>query len=127
MAARVAQDLPDGSYVNLGIGLPEQVADYVPAGREIVFHSENGILGLGPKAPPGAEDFDLINAGKKPVTLIPGGAYFDHSASFAMIRGRHIDVCVMGAFEVSEHGDRPTGRPPVTPSRPRSGGRWTSR
>jgi 3-oxoadipate CoA-transferase beta subunit len=105
MAARVARDLPDGSYVNLGIGLPEQVADYVPVGREIVFHSENGILGLGPKASSGAEDFDLINAGKKPVTILAGGAYFDHAASFAMIRGRHIDVCVMGAFEVSEQGD----------------------
>ena len=105
MAGRVAQDIPDGAYVNLGIGLPERVADFLPEGREVVFHSENGLLGMGPRPPAGQEDPELINAGKKPVTLLAGGAYFHHADSFAMIRGRHLDICVMGAFEVSATGD----------------------
>lgn len=105
MAARVAQDIPDGAYVNLGIGLPTMVANHLPKDREILLQSENGLLAMGPAPAPGAEDSDLINAGKQPVTLLPGGAYFHHADSFAMMRGGHIDVCVLGAFQVSEHGD----------------------
>jgi 3-oxoadipate CoA-transferase, beta subunit len=109
MAARVARDIPEGAYVNLGIGLPTMVADYLPAsdksGREIIVHSENGILGVGPKPAPGAEDEDLMNAGKEPVTLLTGGAYFHHADSFAMIRGRHLDFAILGAFQVSVAGD----------------------
>jgi 3-oxoacid CoA-transferase B subunit len=105
IAWRAAQDVPDGAYVNLGIGIPTLVADYVPKGREIVFHSENGILGLGPAPLPGQEDPDLINAGKGLVTLLPGGAYFTHSDAFLMIRGGHLDLALLGAFEVSETGD----------------------
>ncbi|MDA0368769.1 MAG: 3-oxoacid CoA-transferase subunit B [Proteobacteria bacterium] len=105
MAWRAAQDIPDGSYVNLGIGMPELVADHVPTGREIVFHSENGVLGAGPIAGPDEEDEELINAGKKMVTLVPGAALFHHADSFAMIRGGHIDVCVLGAFQVGTNGD----------------------
>jgi 3-oxoadipate CoA-transferase beta subunit len=105
MAWRAAQDIPDGAYVNLGIGLPERVADFLPAGREVIFHSENGLLGMGPQPAAGDEDSELINAGKKPVTLVAGGAFFHHADSFAMIRGRHIDICIMGAFEVSAGGD----------------------
>lgn len=105
MAQRCAQDIEDGSYVNLGIGIPEKVAQYVPEGREVIYHTENGLLGMG--NPPSADELDpdLINAGKKPVTVIPGASYFHHGDSFAMIRGNHIDVCVLGAMQVSEKGD----------------------
>jgi 3-oxoadipate CoA-transferase beta subunit len=105
VANRVAQDIPDGSYVNLGIGLPTLVGDVVSADKEIVFHSENGILGMGPAPVAGEEDWELINAGKQPVTLVPGGAYFHHTDSFMIMRGGHIDVTVLGAFQVSEDGD----------------------
>jgi 3-oxoadipate CoA-transferase, beta subunit len=105
MARRVAQDIPEGAYVNLGIGLPTRVANFLPTDREIFLHSENGILGMGPSPAPGDEDDDLINAGKQPVTLLTGGCYFHHGDSFAMMRGGHLDICVLGAFEVSETGD----------------------
>jgi len=105
MAARVAQDIPDGSYVNLGIGLPTLVADVVPPGREIIYHSENGILGMGPTPEAGTGDPELINAGKQLVTLLPGGAYFHHTDAFVMMRGGHIDITVLGAFQVAANGD----------------------
>ncbi|MCL1037051.1 3-oxoacid CoA-transferase subunit B [Shewanella submarina] len=105
MAARAALDIPDGSIVNLGIGIPEMVARFVPAGREVLYHTENGLLGMGPPPEPGQEDPELINAGKKPVTLNPGASFFHHADSFAMIRGHHIDICVLGAMQVSEDGD----------------------
>ncbi|MGY9000232.1 MAG: 3-oxoacid CoA-transferase subunit B [Rhodospirillales bacterium] len=105
VAWRIAQEIKEGSYVNLGIGSPELVANYIPEGREIFFHSENGILGMGPAPEPGQEDGNLINAGKKPVTLLPGGSYFNHTDSFAMIRGGHIDICVLGAYQVAQNGD----------------------
>ena len=104
IAARVAQDIPEGAYVNLGIGLPTLVANHVPRDREIVLHSENGILGLGPKPAPGTEDEDLIDAGKNPATALLGASYFHHADSFGMIRGGHIDICVLGAFQVSAAG-----------------------
>jgi 3-oxoadipate CoA-transferase beta subunit len=105
MAWRVAQDIAEGQYVNLGIGLPTLVSDYVPGSREVVFHSENGILGMGGAPRPGEEDRDLINAGKGLTTLRPGGAFFHHNDSFLMIRGGHIDLSIMGAYEVSAAGD----------------------
>ncbi len=105
MAERVARDIPEGWYVNLGIGIPTLVADQVPSDREVVFHSENGILGMGPAPAPGEKNPWLINAGKQFVTLLPGASYCHHADSFAMIRGGHLDLCVLGAFEVAENGD----------------------
>lgn len=105
MAQQAAQSIPAGSYVNLGIGLPELVADHIDPASAIMLHSENGILGMGPGPSPADTDWELINAGKKPVTLVAGGAFFHHGDSFAMIRGGHIDICVMGAFQVSVGGD----------------------
>ncbi len=105
LAARVAADIHEGAYVNLGIGLPTLVGNYLPRDREIFLHSENGLLGMGPAPAPGAEDPDLINAGKQPVTLLTGGCYFHHGDSFAMMRGGHLDICVLGAFQVSVTGD----------------------
>lgn len=105
MAQKAAQDIPDGAYVNLGIGIPEKVARYVPEGREVIYHTENGLLGMGPTPQDDEIDSELINAGKKPVSAIAGAAYFHHADSFAMIRGKHIDVCVLGAMQVSAKGD----------------------
>jgi 3-oxoadipate CoA-transferase beta subunit len=119
IAARVARDITEGAYVNLGIGLPTLVANHLPADKEIFLHSENGLLGMGPAPAPGQEDPDLINAGKQPVTLLEGGAYFHHGDSFAMMRGGHLDICVLGAFQVSRNGDLAnwhTGAPDAIPA-----------
>ena len=105
LAARVARDLPDGAVVNLGIGLPTLVGNHLATDREILLHSENGLLGMGPAPRPGQEDDEIINAGKQPVTLLPGGSFFHHADSFAMMRGGHVDFCVLGAFQVSRRGD----------------------
>lgn len=105
IAWRAAQDIPDGAYVNLGIGFPEMVAKFKPEGREVVYHTENGVLDFGEAPPRGEEDWDLINAGKKAVTLNPGASFFHHADSFAMVRGGHLDVAILGAYEVAENGD----------------------
>jgi len=119
MAARVARDIAEGAVVNLGIGLPTLVSNFLPRDREVILHSENGVIGMGPAPPKGEEDYDLINAGKTPVTLLPGGCYFHHADSFAMMRGGHLDICVLGAFQVSVRGDLAnwhTGEPGAIPA-----------
>ncbi len=119
MAQKVAMDIHDGAYVNLGIGMPELVAGFIPEGREVIYHTENGLLGMGKIAEVGFEDSELVNAGKKYVTAIPGAAYFHHAESFAMIRGGHINICVLGAYQVSVEGDLAnwsTGNPDAIPA-----------
>lgn len=119
MAWRVAQDIPDGAYVNLGIGIPELVAAHVPEGREFIYHTENGLLGMGPSPGEGGGEPELINAGKKRVTALPGASYFHHADSFSMIRGGHLDLCVLGALQVASSGDLAnwsTGGPDAIPA-----------
>ena len=119
IAQRVALDIPEGAYVNLGIGLPTTVANYLPKDKEVFLHSENGVLGMGPAPAPGEEDGDLINAGKQPVTLLKGGSYFHHADSFAMMRGGHLDICVLDAYQVAVNGDLAnwsTGEPGAIPA-----------
>lgn len=119
MAQRLALDIPDGSYVNLGIGMPELVAQFIPEDREVIYHVENGLLGMGPAPKPGTEEPELINAGKKPVTAIDGAAYFHHADSFVMIRGGHIDLCILGAMQIAANGDLAnwsTGEPGAIPA-----------
>ncbi|WP_375385349.1 3-oxoacid CoA-transferase subunit B [uncultured Microbacterium sp.] len=119
LAAKIAADIPEGAIVNLGIGAPTLVADFLPEGLEIILHTENGMLGMGPQPAPGLIDPDLINAGKQPVTELPGSSYFHHADSFAMMRGGHLNVCVLGAFQVSQRGDLAnwsTGAPGAIPA-----------
>ena len=119
LARRVANDSPDGAYINLGVGMPTQVSNHLPADREIVLHSENGVLGMGPLALPGDEDDELVNAGKEPVTLLPGASFFHHADSFTMVRGHHLDISVLGAYQVSVRGDLAnwsTGEPGAIPA-----------
>ena len=122
MAALVAADIAEGAVVNLGIGLPTRVANHLPAEREVLLHSENGVLGMGPAPAAGQEDYDLINAGKQPVTLKPGGCFFHHADSFAMMRGGHIDICVLGAFQVAGNGDLANWHPGEPGAIPAVGG-----
>ena len=122
IAARVAQDIPDGSYVNLGIGVPTRIAKYIPEDKEIFLHSENGLLAFGPPPKAGNEDSDLINAGKEFVTMLTGGCYFHHGDSFAMMRGGHLDICVLGAFQIAENGDLANWHTGATDAIPAVGG-----
>jgi len=119
IAARVAQDIPDGAYVNLGIGLPTKISKYLPSDKDVFLHSENGLLAFGPPPPAGEEDPELINAGKEYVTMLTGGSFFHHGDSFAMMRGGHLDICVLGAFQVASNGDLAnwhTGAPDAIPA-----------